>query len=143
MSIEVTYCNQSDKKFLPVKKMIDAIKNIANQKLENVGGSINLVVCDDTFIHALNKQYLAHDYPTDVITFVLDEKPLDAEIYISYETATVQAKDYRVSLAQEMCRLAVHGALHIAGHDDDNDEKRHEMHKLENHYLKLTGFTNV
>jgi probable rRNA maturation factor len=123
--------------------MIDSVRNIANQKLENVGGCINLVVCDDSFIHDLNKQYLAHDYPTDVITFVLEAHPLDAEIYISYETAAEQAKDYQVSLTQEMCRLAVHGALHIAGYDDDSDEKRQAMHKLENHYLKLTGFTNV
>lgn len=143
MSIEVTYCNQSDKKYLPVKKMIDSVRNIANHKLGNVAGCINLVVCNDDYIHDLNKQYLSHDYPTDVITFVLDEKPLDAEIYISYETATEQAKDYKVSLTQEMCRLAVHGALHIAGHDDDNDDKRNEMHKLENHYLNLAGFTNV
>lgn len=143
MSIEVTYCNQTDKKYLPKSKMISSVGNIANNKFVNAQGSINIVVCDDPYIHKLNKKYLDHDYPTDVITFVLDDKPLDAEIYISHETAALQAQEYKVSVSQEMCRLAIHGALHIVGYDDETEEKRHSMHKLENQYLKLVGFANV
>jgi len=59
---------------------------------------------------------------------------------ISADTAERQAKDYKVSLKNELKRLAVHGALHLAGYDDSTDKERAKMTELENKFL---GITNV
>jgi rRNA maturation RNase YbeY len=83
----------------------------------------------------LNKQYLQHDYATDVITFPLDEQPLYGEIYVSLETARRQANEYGVTVVNELCRLAVHGALHLLGYDDATLEDRAAMHKLESKFI--------
>ena len=73
---------------------------------------------------------------TDVITFPIDEEPpIYGEIYISIDTARRQAEEYGVSLRNELCRLAVHGALHLAGYDDATPKQREKMHNLENQYI--------
>jgi probable rRNA maturation factor len=56
-------------------------------------------------------------------------------VYISVEKAEEQAKDYGVSLMNEILRLVAHGVLHLVGYDDDTPEKRNEMHQLENLYI--------
>jgi len=143
MSVELSYSNQAGRKYLPLKKIMNAVSTAVNDVLGDVEGSISVVICDDNFIHELNRTYLKHDYPTDVITFVLDEVPLEAEIYISSDTAAVQAAEYKVSLTQELARLAIHGVLHTAGYDDSTKQSRQKMHELENKYLKLAGIVNV
>lgn len=143
MSIELSYSIQAEKKYLPLKKMMKAAGTTSDDVLNGRQGNISFVVCDDKFIHELNMKYLKHDYPTDVISFVLEESPLEAEIYISCETAKEQAEEYRVSLTQEIARLAIHGVLHVAGYDDSTEEQKNIMRKLEDKYLKLAGIVNV
>jgi probable rRNA maturation factor len=100
--------------------------------------TVGVVLLDDPAIHALNKRYLRHDFPTDVITFPLGEgRDLEAEIYISVDTARRQAREYRVTLREELARLAVHGVLHACGHDDASDAQRERMRILENRYLNV------
>lgn len=119
---------------LPLAKMRRAVQHV----FEGEGiaeGAVTIVLVDDTTIHEMNKTYLQHDYPTDVITFSLDEEPLSGEIYISAETARNQAEEYGVSVTNELMRLAAHGALHLAGYDDANDEGRAQMRRLEDKYI--------
>ncbi len=97
--------------------------------------NIDIILLSDRRIRTLNKQYLQHDYATDVITFPLDEQPLYGEIYVSLETARRQANEYGVTVVNELCRLAVHGALHLLGYDDATLEDRAAMHKLESKYI--------
>jgi len=96
---------------------------------------IDIILLSDRRIRTLNKQYLQHDYATDVITFPLDEQPLYGEIYVSLETARRQANEYGVTVVNELCRLAVHGALHMLGYDDATLEDRAAMHKLESKFI--------
>ena len=96
---------------------------------------IDIIFLSDRRIRTLNKQYLQHDYATDVITFPLDEQPLYGEIYVSLETARRQANEYGVTVVNELCRLAVHGALHLLGYDDATLEDRAAMHKLESKFI--------
>ncbi|MBK7986366.1 MAG: rRNA maturation RNase YbeY [Ignavibacteria bacterium] len=84
----------------------------------------------------MNRKFLQHDYPTDVITFPLEDNPLEGEIYISIDTAIEQARDYNVSVAQELMRLAAHGTLHLIGYDDSTDEERARMSELETLYIE-------
>ncbi len=138
--IEINIFNDTERKRLP-RKCVAALveKVLKSNKIKNAG--INIVYVSDENILDINKKFLKHNYVTDVITFDLDEeKKLIGEIYISADTAERQAKDYKVSLKNELKRLAVHGALHLAGYDDSTDKERAKMTELENKFL---GITNV
>lgn len=81
-------------------------------------GEFSITLLDDDGIQALNEQYLGHDRPTDVISFSLgdDERPL-GDVYLGYECAERQASEVGVALDEELARLAIHGVLHVFGHD--------------------------
>jgi rRNA maturation RNase YbeY len=98
--------------------------------------SVSVILVDDPTIHAMNKEFLQHDYPTDIITFPLEEDTIDGELYISLDTAARQAAEYGVSFTNELMRLAVHGTLHLVGYDDATDEERKEMSRLEDRYIQ-------
>lgn len=136
MATVVNFFNESDTKYLPRKKAVETVTRILadEKKSEAV---VNIIVLDDDNIRSINKQYLDHDYATDVISFTIDEIPFLGEIYISSDTAKKQAEKYNVSLANETVRLAAHGALHLCGYEDDTDEKRKLMHDLEDKYLGM------
>lgn len=134
MNNYVNIINSSQRKFIANKKIKDACERAL--KGENItDAEINIVLLNDSEIHKMNKEYLEHDYPTDVISFMLEETPLTGEVYISVDTAEMQSKDYKVSLTNELTRLAVHGTLHIIGYDDIAESDRTYMSNLEDKYL--------
>lgn len=99
------------------------------------GAVINVVLVSDEDLLEMNRKFLEHDYLTDVITFPLEEEPLEGEIYISVDRAREQAAEAKVGLYEELRRLAIHGTLHLAGHDDATAEQREGMRRLEDKYL--------
>lgn len=96
---------------------------------------IDVIVVGDPYIARLNRRYLGHRGATDVITFPLDDRRIEGEIYISLDTARRQAKEYGVTLENELCRLAVHGTLHLLGYDDATEAERNRMSELETKYI--------
>jgi len=103
---------------------------------ENVPGArVNVILLSDDELLEMNRRHLGHDYHTDVITFRLEDQPLEGEIYISVDRAREQAAEYGVGLHDEVRRLAIHGALHLAGYDDATDAERDAMRTLEDRYL--------
>lgn len=96
-----------------------------------------MIFVNDTYIHALNKQYRHKDKSTDVLSFnylqafEAGESSLVGEVYISVETAQRQAKQENVTLKDELSKLFVHGILHIHGHDHEIDEDYKKMYALE------------
>lgn len=105
---------------------------------------VNIVFVDDETIHSINRQFLNHDYPTDVISFDLSDELSPAgniaEIYISIDRALWQSKIYKVKFENELARLTAHGLLHLAGYDDKTRGEKLRMRKRENHYIRKTGF---
>ena len=97
--------------------------------------SISCAVVSDREIRRINRQYLQHDYATDIITFPLEERPLEAELVISADTARRQAAEYGVSMREECARLAIHGVLHLTGYDDTDEELRVKMKRREDRLL--------
>lgn len=100
--------------------------------------ALTVVLVDDAAIHELNRQFLAHDEPTDVITFPLDNPedefflPAEAvrelgEIYVSCERAAAQSVEWNTTPAHEVRFLVVHGILHLLGWDDATAEDRARM----------------
>ncbi len=135
--ITVNIFNDTDKKYLPYKHVRALVpKVLKSYGIKNM--SVNVVYVDDATILELNKQYLKHNYFTDVITFDFgSNSEIPAEIYISVETARKQANDYGVSLNEEIKRLAVHGALHLVGFKDGTASEKDEMKLLENKFLGI------
>lgn len=89
--------------------------------------TINLSVVDDSISHKLNKQYLNRDYPTDVLSFNLDEKDgkkyLLGEVVVNLDQAKRQAKTYGNDWKHEVADLVAHGVLHLLGvHHEGDDE---------------------
>lgn len=98
-------------------------------------GEVNYIFCSDEHLLGINQEYLQHDYFTDVITFPYSDEAVAGDIFISTERVVDNARTLGVSFQQELCRVMVHGLLHLAGHDDSTDELRRLMSEKEDFYL--------
>lgn len=87
---------------------------------------ISVALVSDAEIAALNRQYLSHQGPTDVISFHLHDRgePPLGDVYVGVEQAARQAAGFGASVAEEVLRLAVHGTLHVLGYDHPEGEDR-------------------
>jgi probable rRNA maturation factor len=133
-AIAIEIYNDTAHKRPPFAKIRRTVERVLRG--ENVSSAhVSVVLVDDEKIHAMNRNFLQHDYPTDVITFPMEEDGVDGEIYISLETAQEQAVEYGVSLVNEVKRLAAHGTLHLIGYDDATDTQREAMKTLEERYM--------
>jgi len=104
-------------------------------------GAISLAVVDDPSIHDINRKFLDHDEPTDVISFALEEEPgyMEGEIVVSADTASRTAGELGISPADELLLYVIHGSLHLVGHDDLTPEPRTAMRAAERKYLAKFG----
>jgi rRNA maturation RNase YbeY len=100
---------------------------------------IQYIFCSDDYLLGINKQYLDHDYYTDIITFDLSEpgEPINAEIYISVDRVRDNARSFGTSLKKELHRVIFHGALHLCGYRDKKQQEEQLMRKMEDQYLAL------
>lgn len=98
---------------------------------------IQYIFCSDEYLLGINKQYLEHDYYTDIITFPLNNSKtsIRSDIYISIERVVENAKSYDGSTIQEFYRVVAHGLLHLCGYRDGTDNEKKIMRERENYYL--------
>ena len=90
--------------------------------------SIEIIFCDDNHLSKLKMKYFNEDVLTDVLAFpIKNDTVLESEIYISYDRALANSKEFDVSLNNEIVRLIVHGLLHLLGYRDDNTESKKIM----------------
>lgn len=91
-----------------------------------VEGEISLTPVDDAEIREMNRRYLDRDRPTDVIAFRLHEDagPVLGDVYLGLEVARRQAAERGIPLREELLRLAIHGALHVLGHEHPEGPER-------------------
>jgi probable rRNA maturation factor len=101
---------------------------------------INFITAKE--IHNINKEFLKHDRPTDIITFNYsgNHSEIDGEIFISTGDAKINAKKYNVSLSKEIKRLIIHGILHLKGYDDISSSDRVKMKRIENNLTNKYNF---
>lgn len=117
---------------------------------------ISVAIVDDRTIHELNRRHLQHDYPTDVLSFLLftagppespdaaDASPhalLEGELIVSTETAIRQAAEYDWDPQAELLLYLVHGTLHLCGYDDHARSDRRRMRDRERDILQFWGLT--
>ena len=110
-------------------------KELSDKLLE--GRTIVCLLSDDVHLHQLNKEFLGHDFPTDVLSFPSGETEELGELAISLERATEQAIKQGHTLLEELKILMLHGALHLSGMDHEKD--RGEMKRLETKWRKTLG----
>lgn len=101
-------------------------------------GEVAYIFCDDEKILEVNRQYLNHDYYTDVITFDYTEgNTLNGDIFISLDTVKSNSEDQHTTYDEELHRVIVHGILHLCGINDKGPGEREIMEQAENKALKL------
>ncbi len=107
---------------------------------------ISLAFVDNPTIHRLNKRYLDHDEPTDVLSFPLTDpgaKKLAGELVLGVEVARAQAAERGHDVQAELALYVIHGLLHLCGYDDHEDADRRAMRERERHYLRLLGLPDI
>lgn len=99
-------------------------------------GDINYIFCSDEVILRVNREFLQHDYYTDIITFDYStSKSIAADIYISLETVATNAQQFNTPYLQELHRVIIHGILHLCGLDDATPEEESNMRAAEERAL--------
>lgn len=99
--------------------------------------SLSYIFCSDEYLLGINKQFLDHDYFTDIITFDLSNKGEAAigEVYISVDRVKENARDLNIPLNQEILRVIFHGVLHLCGYQDKTKLQKAIMRDREDFFL--------
>jgi len=107
------------------------------KKKGRVPGKIYVFFCSDKQLLGINKEFLKHDYYTDIITFNWNEKKLiSGEIYISVDRLRENAENYGTTIKNELHRLVFHGILHLLGYSDKKRSEKLKMTREEDLFLK-------
>ncbi len=101
-------------------------------------GDLTYIFCSDDKIIEVNRQYLQHDYYTDVITFDYDENGVvSGDMFISVDTVRTNAEQFAPSFEDEMNRVIIHGVLHLCGLKDKAPEDEKKMRAAEEKALAM------
>ena len=139
--IQVDFCNQSSREVDHRRLILAATRVLEEAELERA--QVSLAVVDDPTMHELNRRHLDHDYPTDVLSFVLEQSngELEGEVIVSIDTAESQAREYGWAAEDELLLYVIHGVLHLIGYDDKSPEACEEMRLAETRHLGKFGLT--
>ncbi len=136
---KVSFSNADTKYRLPQKKeIIQLIKNVFKIE-ECVLNSLHYIFCTDSYLLNINKEFLHHDFYTDIVTFDLSNSPKETigEIYISIDRVSDNAKTLNITEQQELLRVIIHGALHLCGYKDKKKSEITLMREKEDYFLRL------
>lgn len=117
------------------KEVIQEISIKENKKIS----LLNLIFCSDDIIIEYNKEYLSHEYATDIITFhdVNENGETEGELLMSVDTIKENAVRYKTDPDEELKRVIIHGVLHLCGFKDKTKKQKAMMRLKENQYLKI------
>ncbi len=134
----VTY--QTDGVKMPsIKKRetTDWIKRVAAKYGRKVG-DIAYIFCSDEKILEVNREYLQHDYYTDIITFdYCEDNIISGDLFISLDTVRTNSEEFKTDYNEELHRTIIHGVLHLCGINDKGPGEREIMEKAENEALAM------
>ena len=133
------YSQDSSINKIAVHKLISSLRSEFNSTISFL--SVSFITSAE--LRKINKEYLDHNYETDVITFNYSKKlkEIDGEILISFEEAKRNSKKFNVTYGKELCRLVIHGMLHLLNFDDNNKENKNIMKQMENKLILSYNFT--
>ena len=128
---------------IPKRKIASWIKVVA-QKYGKKIGEIAYIFCDDEKILEVNKQYLQHDYYTDIITFDYSEKDtLSGDIFVSLDTVKSNSEQYNTLYINELYRVIIHGILHLCGQNDKTLKEEKRMREKEEEALEMFFLSDI
>ncbi|MFM7148477.1 MAG: rRNA maturation RNase YbeY [Gemmataceae bacterium] len=124
------------------------MREVVRKVLEGEGkpdSEISLAFVDNPTIHRLNKRFLDHDEPTDVLSFPLGESAgkISGELVIGAEVARDRAGEMKIPVQHELTLYVIHGLLHLCGMDDHDDVSRRKMRQRERRYLEEMGIPDI
>jgi len=120
---------------LSIDKISDWINSVISSE-SALTGDLNFIFCSDEYLLKMNKEYLSHDYYTDVITFDYTENNIiSGDIFMSIDRIKENSEQFSVSFDLEVKRIIVHGVLHLLGYKDKTNPDKLQMTSLENIYL--------
>ena len=140
--IQIDLCNEQDVLAVDESRLRRAVELVFRQAgVERA--VISLAVIDDPAMHVLNRRYLDHDEPTDVLSFVLEKREgyIEGEIIASAQTASATAAKFGWAAENELLLYVIHGALHLVGYDDLEPAARSQMRDQERRCLSEFGLT--
>ena len=130
--IDIKVFNRFDKIAINDLSVEKLAKKILSEKSLNDKAVISIIFCDNKTLNNFKIKYFDEDVFTDIVTFKIEDKPfLEAELYISTEMAIENAKEFKVSLDNEIIRLITHGILHLIGYDDSNNSLSKKMFSVQ------------
>lgn len=136
----ITYNKEHSKIKMPKikKRNVSAwIKKVAEFHGKKVG-DLSYLFCSDDHILEVNKEYLQHDYYTDIITFDYTEGDvISGDMVISVDTIATNAEKFNTSFESEFFRVVIHGVLHLCGINDKGPGEREIMEKHEDEALEV------
>jgi probable rRNA maturation factor len=124
------------------------MREVVRRVLEGEGAGeaeVSLAFVDNATIHGLNRRFLGHDEPTDVLSFPLGEsgKKLSGELVVGAEVALARAQEMGHDVGAELALYVIHGLLHLLGHDDHDPAAARRMRERERHYLRELGMPDI
>jgi len=122
---------------LDFDRVSDWVSQIVSRETK-APGDITYVFCDDEYILEVNRQYLDHDYYTDIITFDYSEGDVvSGDLFISLDTVRSNSELFSTPFLQELHRVIIHGVLHLCGYKDKTEEDERLMREKENEALRF------
>ncbi|MCT4600496.1 MAG: rRNA maturation RNase YbeY [Marinifilaceae bacterium] len=134
----IDFCFEDiDENSLPLTGIEEWVQKVIEKNNKQLG-DITYIFCTDDYLLNINREYLQHDYYTDIITFNYCENDIiSGDLFISIDTVIDNAKTFDVSFESEFRRVVIHGILHLIGFDDKTDIDQEEMTKQENISLDI------
>lgn len=113
------------------------IRRVADTYGKKVG-DVNYIFCNDERILEVNREYLQHDYYTDIITFdYTEENTISGDLFISLDTVKSNSEQFSTEYDEELHRTIIHGILHLCGINDKGPGEREIMEAAENRALEM------
>jgi rRNA maturation RNase YbeY len=126
---------------------IKSLKKHINKLIINelkMSGDLSIIFCSDNYLLGMNKQYLNHNYYTDIITFdYVEENVISGDLFISIDLVKENAVQFKNELMKEIYRVVFHGVLHLIGYKDKTSMEKTLMTNKENYYLSQVDFSGV
>jgi probable rRNA maturation factor len=139
-SFVISVANQQSQHAVDEPLLRRAAREVLNDSPYS-SATISIAVVDDALMRELNRRFLGHDWPTDVLSFVLQqlEDHLEGEVVLSAETAAAAAAELRWPANAEQLLYLIHGMLHLVGYGDKTPAESRRMRQLEAEYLRRFG----
>ena len=115
---------------------IDRLIKISLRDHKRLLGDISYIFCNDKYLLGINREFLQHDYLTDIITFNYCEgRKVSGDIFISLERVSENSISFDCSYIEETIRVVMHGILHLLGYNDHTEDEKSQMREMENYYI--------